>query len=160
MKEVTMPELKEGDSAPDFDLPSTEDRNVRLENLRGQKIVLFFYPKDMTSGCTAEACAFEAALPDFSGVDAIVLGISKDSVESHHKFREKEGLTFPLLSDAASDVAERYGVWKEKRMYGKKHTGIERTTFIIDEEGRIARIFPRVKVDGHAEEVMAVVQAL
>ncbi|HUP00522.1 MAG TPA: thioredoxin-dependent thiol peroxidase [Gemmatimonadota bacterium] len=149
-----MPQPREGDPAPDFDLPSTEGENIRLADLRGRKVVLFFYPKDMTSGCTAEACAFEAALPDYSDADAVVLGVSKDSVESHHRFRRKEGLTFPLLSDDG-DVSERYGVWKEKSMYGKKHMGIERTTFLIDRAGRIARIFPKVKVDGHAKEVGA-----
>ncbi|MGH7564587.1 MAG: thioredoxin-dependent thiol peroxidase [Gemmatimonadota bacterium] len=147
-----------GDPAPDFELPSTGGGSVRLSELRGRPVVLFFYPKDMTSGCTAEACAFQAALPDFSGVDAEIYGISKDSLSSHAKFREKEGLTFDLLSDADSDVSERYGVWKEKKMYGKSHMGIERTTFLIDPEGRVARVFPKVKVDGHAEEVLAAVQ--
>ncbi len=123
-------------------------------------MVLYFYPKDMTSGCTAEACAFEAALPRFEGLDAVVLGVSKDSVESHEKFRQKEGLTFTLLSDADSDVSERYGVWKEKSMYGKKYMGIERTTFLIDEAGRIARVFPHVKVDGHDEEVLSALEAM
>ena len=151
---------REGDPAPDFDLPSTEGENIHLRDLRGRKVVLFFYPKDMTSGCTAEACAFEAALPDFSGLGAVILGISKDSVESHEKFREKEGLTFPLLSDAGGDVSERYGVWKEKSMYGRKHMGIERTTFVIGEDGRIAKVFPKVKVDGHAEEVGAVLASI
>ncbi len=149
-----------GDPAPDFELPSTGGGSVRLSQLRGRPVVLFFYPKDMTSGCTAEACAFQAALPDFSGVDAEIYGISKDSLSSHAEFREKEGLTFDLLSDADSDVSERYGVWKERKMYGKSNMGIERTTFVIDPEGRVARVFPKVKVDGHAEEVLAAVQEL
>lgn len=152
--------LKEGDRAPDFDLPSTEGGNTRLSDLRGKKIVLYFYPRDMTSGCTRESCDFQAALPDFSSVDAVVLGISKDTVESHHRFREKEGLSFPLLSDAKGDVSERYGVWKEKKNYGRTAMGIERTTFVIDEEGRIARIFPRVRVEGHADEVLAAVREM
>lgn len=148
-----MPQPKAGDPAPDFDLPSTEGKNVRLRDLRGKKVVLFFYPKDMTSGCTAEACAFEESLADYEALDAVVLGVSKDSVESHHRFRKKEGLSFPLLSDTDGDVCERYGVWKEKSMYGRKHMGIERTTFLLDEEGRIAKVFPKVRVDGHAGEV-------
>ncbi len=149
-----------GDPAPDFELPSTGGGSMRLSEMRGRPVVLFFYPKDMTSGCTTEACAFQAALPDFSGVDAEIYGISKDSLASHARFREKEGLTFDLLSDADSDVSERYGVWKEKKMYGKTHMGIERTTFLIDSEGRIARVFPRVKVDGHSDEVLAAVREL
>lgn len=149
-----------GDPAPDFELPSTSGGSVRLSELRGRPVVLFFYPKDMTSGCTAEACAFQAALPDFAGVDAEIYGISKDPLESHDRFREKEGLTFDLLSDAGSDVSERYGVWKEKKMYGKTRLGIERTTFVIGSDGRIARVFPKVKVEGHAQEVLSAVREL
>lgn len=153
-----MPKLAPGDPAPPFDLPSTAGRNIRLSDLAGKKVVLYFYPKDMTSGCTAESCAFQASLPDFEATDTVILGISKDSVESHHKFRKKEGLTFDLLSDQDGDVCERYGVWKEKSMYGRTHMGIERTTFVIDENGRVARAFPKVKVQGHADEVLEAVQ--
>ncbi|HET6342584.1 MAG TPA: thioredoxin-dependent thiol peroxidase [Gemmatimonadota bacterium] len=149
-----------GDPAPDFELPSTGGDPVRLSDLKGRPVVLFFYPKDMTSGCTTEACAFQASLPDFSKVDAEIFGISRDSLESHAKFREKEGLTFDLLSDVDGDVTERYGVWKEKKMYGKNHMGIERTTFVIGPDGRIARVFPKVKVEGHADEVLEAVREL
>lgn len=149
-----------GEPAPDFALPSTSGGTVRLSEQRGRPVVLFFYPKDMTSGCTAEACAFQASLPDFSQVDAEIFGISRDSLESHAKFREKEGLTFDLLSDEDGEVTERYGVWKEKKMYGKNHMGIERTTFVIGPDGRIARVFPKVKVEGHADEVLAAVREL
>ena len=149
-----------GEPAPDFELPSTSGGTVRLSEQRGRPVVLFFYPKDMTSGCTAEACAFQASLPDFSEVDAEIFGISRDSLESHAEFREKEGLSFDLLSDVDGDVTERYGVWKEKKMYGKAQMGIERTTFVIGPDGRIARVFPKVQVEGHADEVLEAVREL
>ncbi|HEX2865438.1 MAG TPA: thioredoxin-dependent thiol peroxidase [Ignavibacteriales bacterium] len=146
--------LKEGDKAPEFTLKDTNGNTVSLEDFLGKKVVLYFYPKDDTPGCTKEACSFRDNLPAFGGLNAVILGLSADSEESHRKFTSKYNLPFTLLSDPDKKVIQAYGVWKEKNMYGKKSMGIERTTFIIDEQGRIMKVFPKVKVDGHVEEVM------
>ncbi|HAL57389.1 MAG TPA: thioredoxin-dependent thiol peroxidase [Bacteroidetes bacterium] len=148
--------LKIGDKAPLFSLPSGDGETIALKNLRGRKVVLYFYPKDHTSGCTKEACFFEANLGTIEKKGAIVLGISADGPESHARFAQKQGLSFSLLSDEEKKVLKAYGVWKEKSMYGRKFLGIERTTFVIDERGKITHIFPKVKVDGHVEEVLKV----
>lgn len=147
--------LRPGDPAPDFSLPADDGSMVRLADLRGRKVVLYFYPKDDTPGCTIEACEFRDVLPRIDAGGAVVLGVSPDSVESHRKFRDKYGLNFRLLSDTDNAVAEAYGVWKEKTMYGRTFWGVERTTFIINEEGRIAKVFPKVTPQGHAAEVLA-----
>lgn len=152
--------LKIGDPAPDFTLPTDGDGTVSLATLRGKKVVLYFYPKDDTSGCTKEACGFRDALPDFSKATATVIGVSKDSVRAHDKFKAKYSLPFILASDENADACERYGVWAEKSMYGRKYMGIERTTFLIDEKGVIRGIWPKVKIDGHVEAVLAAAQAL
>ena len=148
-----MTELNIGDKAPDFTLPTDNDGEVSLSDYKGQTLILYFYPKDNTPGCTTESCDFNAAAPDFKTLDASILGISKCSVTRHNKFKEKFGFTFPLASDERSDVCERYGVWKEKKMYGKTFMGIERTTFLIDKDGKIAHIWRKVKVDGHVSDV-------
>ncbi|MDD5434520.1 MAG: thioredoxin-dependent thiol peroxidase [Nitrospira sp.] len=140
--------------APDFMIPDYDGREVSLSGFRGKKVVLYFYPKDDTPGCTKEACYFRDAYSEIKKRGAVVLGISVDSVDSHIKFRDKYQLNFPLLSDANKHVVTAYGVWKEKSMYGRKFMGIERTTFIIDEDGRITAIFPKVKVDEHLDEVL------
>ena len=145
----------EGEPAPDFRLPADDGKTYALRDLRGKKVVLYFYPKDDTPGCTKEACSFRDNLSRVSSKGAIVLGVSKDDLESHAKFREKYSLSFPLLSDPEGKVLSAYGVWKEKNLYGKTFMGIERTTFVIDEGGRIQKVFPRVKVDGHVDEVLA-----
>src|SRR6056297_1535946 len=145
--------------APDFTLPSTSGE-VTLSALKGSPVVLFFYPRDDTSGCTKENEAFTALLPDFEALGVKVFGISKDSIASHEKFMTKKDLTVPLLSDEESDVCEKFDTWKEKSMYGKKFMGIERSTFLIDAEGRIAQVWRKVKVPGHAEAVMEAAQAL
>lgn len=147
-------------SAPDFTLPRDGGDSVTLSGQRPRAVVLFFYPRDDTSGCTKESVAFSGLQAEFEAAGAVVMGISKDSVASHEKFRDKHGLTVPLLSDAESAVCETFGVWKEKSMYGKKFMGIERSTFLIDGEGRIAREWRKVKVPGHAEEVLDAVRAL
>jgi len=150
----------EGSSAPEFTLPRDGGDTVSLSDLRGKTVVLYFYPKDDTSGCTKEAVDFTAHLPAFEAAGAVVLGVSKDSVAKHDKFRNKHALGVTLLSDEDSDVCERYGVWVEKSMYGKKYMGIERATFLIDADGKIVRAWRKVKVPGHAEEVLGAVQAL
>ncbi len=147
-------ELAVGDAAPDIPLLDDQGKTVRLADFRGKKVVLYFYPKDDTPGCTKEACAFRDGASELKKRGAVVLGVSVDPVESHQKFKAKFSLNFPLLSDVDKRVVEAYGVWKEKSMYGKTFWGIERTTFLIDEQGRIAKIFPKVKVDDHFEDVL------
>ncbi|TCP63285.1 peroxiredoxin Q/BCP [Rhodovulum bhavnagarense] len=149
-----------GQTAPDFTLPQDGGAEVTLSALRPAPVVLYFYPKDDTPGCTKEAIAFSGMLPEFEAAGARVFGISKDSLAKHDKFRCKHALSVPLLSDEASDVCERFGTWVAKSMYGKNYMGIERSTFLIDREGRVARIWRKVKVPGHAEEVLEAVRAL
>jgi thioredoxin-dependent peroxiredoxin len=146
--------LKAGSKAPNFSLETDEGKKVSLKDFAGKKVVLYFYPKDDTPGCTKEACSFTENSGAIKKSGAVVLGVSADSVESHKKFKKKYGLTFSLLSDPDRATIQKYGVWKEKNMYGKKMMGVERTTFVIDEEGKIAHIFPKVKVDGHTEKVL------
>ncbi|WP_032112624.1 thioredoxin-dependent thiol peroxidase [Candidatus Paracaedibacter symbiosus] len=146
--------LEVGANAPEFTLPSDTETTVSLKNFRGKNLIIYFYPKDDTSGCTAEACQFRDMLPNFAGINAAVLGISRDSVKSHQKFRDKYELTFPLLSDESGEVCQSYGVWVEKSMYGRKYFGIERTTFLIDATGVIQKIWSKVKVPGHADAIL------
>ncbi|WP_299830494.1 peroxiredoxin [uncultured Roseobacter sp.] len=153
-----MPEISQ--PAPDFTLPSTDGGDVTLSALQGQPVVLFFYPRDNTPGCTKESIGFSESKSAFEAAGAKVFGISKDSMASHDKFVAKKELTVPLLSDEHGSACEDYGVWKEKSMYGKKFLGIERSTFLIAADGTIARIWPKVKVPGHVDEVLQAVQAL
>lgn len=146
--------------APDFTMPQHEGADVTLSALRGQNVVLYFYPRDDTPGCTKESIAFSEHLQAFADAGAIVYGVSKDTVAKHGKFSAKHNLTVPLLSDEHTTVCEDYGVWKEKNMYGKTYFGIERTTVLIDAAGNVAQIWPKVKVPGHAEAVLEAVQAL
>lgn len=152
--------LKVGDKAPAFSLKTDSGGKVSLSGLKGQNVVLYFYPKDDTSGCTAEACAFRDNLPKFGKLDAVVIGVSRDSAESHDKFKTKHKLNFALGADETGKVTEDYGVWVEKSMYGKKYMGIERATYLIDGKGKIAAIWRKVKVPGHVEEVLKAVKAL
>jgi thioredoxin-dependent peroxiredoxin len=152
-------ELHEGDFAPDFELPSSAGKPVRLSSFRGKQVVLYFYPKDDTSGCTREACAFRDNLPKFNGADAVILGVSKDSLESHSKFINKYSLNFTLLSDEDLAAHHLYDTWKQKNNYGRTYMGTERSTFVIGSDGRIKKIFRRVSVDGHEMEVLAALKA-
>lgn len=145
-----------GSKAPDFALQGSDGKKHSMKEFKGKKVVLYFYPKDGTSGCTKEACSFRDVLPAFASRGAVIVGVSADSVTSHQKFAVRNGLNFALLSDEGARVSKSYGVWKEKSMYGRKYMGIERTTFVIDEEGKISHIFLNVKVDGHAEEILRV----
>ncbi|MCC6645227.1 MAG: peroxiredoxin [Polyangiaceae bacterium] len=144
-----------GAPAPAFSLPADDGTTVSLASLRGRRVVLYFYPKDDTPGCTRESCAFQASLGELGDVGAVVLGISRDGAASHQRFRAKYGLTFPLLTDADRAVHEAYGAWGTKTMYGKRVEGVIRTTVLLDERGRVSRVFSPVKVDGHAAAVLA-----
>jgi thioredoxin-dependent peroxiredoxin len=152
--------IEPGEKAPDFTLPTDGASKVTLSKLRGQKVVLYFYPKDDTSGCTAEACGFRDSFPKFGKVEAAVIGISRDSVASHDKFKKKHDLPFTLASDEKGEVCEKYGVWVEKSMYGRKYMGIERATFLVDEKGLVRQVWHKVKVPGHVEAVLAAAKAL
>jgi peroxiredoxin Q/BCP len=146
--------LSVGDRAPEFSAPDQDGTVRKLSEFRGHPLVLYFYPKDMTPGCTTEACGFRDNIARVTAHGAALVGVSADSVARHRKFADKEGLPFPLIADEDHAIAEAYGVWKEKSLYGRKFMGIERTTFIIDGKGRIARIYPKVKVKGHVDEVI------
>ncbi|MEM1381848.1 MAG: thioredoxin-dependent thiol peroxidase [Pseudomonadota bacterium] len=152
--------IEAGSEAPDFTLPQDGGEDVTLSSQRPSKVVLYFYPKDDTSGCTKEAVGFTEHLAEFEAAGATVMGVSKDTVAKHGKFRAKHELGVILLSDAESDVCERYGVWVEKKMYGKTYMGIERATFLIDGEGKVAQVWRKVKVAGHVEQVLEAVKAL
>ncbi len=152
--------LTVGTMAPAFSLPATDGREISLDGLKGSKVVLYFYPKDDTSGCTLEAQNFQALKADFEAADTEIVGVSPDSLKSHDKFRAKYDLAFPLASDESKEVLESYGVWVEKSMYGRKYMGVERTTVLIDRNGIIAQVWSKVKVPGHAEEVLKAAKAL
>ena len=146
--------MKIGQKAPDFSVKDDSGKTVKLSDLKGKKVVLYFYPKDDTPGCTKEACNFRDSIDSIKKLGAVVLGVSADSAESHQKFKKKFDLNFPLLADTDRKVIEAYEVWKEKSMYGRKYMGIERTTFIIGKDGKISHIFPKVKVAEHSDEVI------
>ena len=152
--------LKVGDKAPAFSMKTDGGGKVSLAQLKGQNVVLYFYPKDDTSGCTAEACGFRDSQPKFGKIDAAVIGVSRDSVESHDKFKKKHKLNFALGADETGKVTEDYGVWVEKSMYGRKYMGIERATFLIDKEGVVRKAWHKVKVAGHVDEVAEALKAL
>jgi thioredoxin-dependent peroxiredoxin len=151
-------QIELGKQAPEFELPGADEKPVRLSDFRGKNVVLYFYPKDMTPGCTTEACDFRDKHEEFQGADAVIIGISPDPAGRHGKFIEKYGLPFILLSDEEHKAAEAYDVWKMKKNFGKEYMGIERSTFIIDKEGNLVKEWRKVKVKGHVEEALAFVQ--
>ena len=155
-----MAELDVGQNAPDFHLPADGGRSVKLSSLRGKPVVLYFYPKDDTSGCTAESIAFSALKPQFEKLGATIIGMSPDGQKSHDKFKAKHNLSVDLVADEEKKTLEAYGVWKEKSMYGRKYMGVERSTFLISRDGKIAKAWRKVKVPGHAEEVLEATKAL
>jgi thioredoxin-dependent peroxiredoxin len=152
--------IEAGERAPAFSLVADDGSKIRLADFKGRPVVLYFYPKDDTPGCTREACAFRDQQTPLKKLGAIVLGVSADSGESHGKFKAKYGLNFPLLSDPDHSIAEKYGAWREKNMYGKKSMGIQRSTFLIDADGKVAKVWKAVKVDGHDEQVLKAISAL
>lgn len=152
--------IEVGKKSPAFTLPDKDGNKISLKDFLGKKVVLYFYPKDMTSGCTTEACDFRDAYADFEQLDAVIIGVSKDSGKSHQKFIDKHELPFILLSDEETKVNQKYDVWKEKSMYGRKYFGTVRTTFIIDEKGKVVKIFSRVKVKNHVNEVKEFLNAM
>ena len=152
--------IEPGKKAPDFTAPTDGGGKIKLSDFKGKKVILYFYPKDDTSGCTKEACAFRDGKPNFSRAKAVVLGVSRDSAARHDKFKKKYDLNFPLVSDEDGKICAKYGTWIEKSMYGRKYMGIERATFLIDEKGVVRNVWHKVKVPGHAEEVLAAIKAL
>jgi thioredoxin-dependent peroxiredoxin len=152
--------ITEGDQAPDFTLPDQDGKDVTLAKLKGKPVVLYFYPKDNTPGCTIEACAFRDARADYEKAGATVLGVSPDDAKSHARFVKKHGLNFTLLADVGAKVCADYGVWKKKSMFGRAYMGVERTTFVIDRAGVVRKIFPKVKVIGHGAAVLKAIRAL
>jgi peroxiredoxin Q/BCP len=152
--------IEEGAAAPDFTLPADDGSHVHLAALRGRPVVLYFYPKDDTPGCTVEACSFRDRSADLAAHGAVVLGVSPDDVASHGLFRDKFHLNFPLLADVGHQVAEAYGAWREKNMYGKKSMGIQRSTFLLDREGKVRKVWKKVSVEGHDQEVLKALESL
>ncbi len=148
-----------GDKAPDFNLPASGGKNIKLSDYKGQKVILYFYPKDDTSGCTKEACSFTENIAGLNKLSVQVIGVSKDSIESHEKFIKKYGLKFPLVSDAEGTLCAAYDTWVEKSMYGRKYMGIERATFLIDEKGKVQHVWDKVKVPGHTEDIIKTIKA-
>jgi len=153
-----MPEI--GSTAPDFTLKDQDDNSITLSALKGKWVVLYFYPRDLTPGCTKEACNFQEALPDFKSLNAEIIGVSKDTVKTHRKFADKHNLDFTLVSDEEGIVCEDYGVWQKKSLYGKSYMGIVRSTFIIDPQGKIAKVYPKVSVKEHHTEVEQAIKSL